>query len=93
MGRREQLETLLIRDAVMKLLSDEEVAMVSTAETAATLTVGEEYLDLTNLDDGVRRAVGGPLPMGHVLPRKAVQPTTWKKLVSELEFRRESGGF
>ena len=34
------------RDTVLKLLSDEETARVSTAETASRLTEGAEYVDL-----------------------------------------------
>jgi hypothetical protein len=34
------------RDAILKLLSDEEIAKVSTAEAASILTKGVEYLDL-----------------------------------------------
>jgi hypothetical protein len=33
------------RDAILKLLSDEETARVSTAEAASGLTQGAEYLD------------------------------------------------
>jgi len=43
------------RDNVLKLLSDDEVASVSTAETAPRLLDGEEYLDLEHLDRGVQR--------------------------------------
>lgn len=72
----------LTRDSVLKLLSDEEVARVSTSETAARLADGDEYLDLEQLDKGVRRAFG--TPMGHVLPRKAVHQNTWSKILTQL---------
>lgn len=73
------------RDTILKLLSDEEVARVSTAETAVRLAEGEEYIDLETPDQGVHRADGGKaVPMGHVLPRKAVHEKTWRDIVSLL---------
>lgn len=73
------------RDTIMKLLSDEETARVSTAETAAHLADGEEYVDLEQPDQGVRRANGvATAPMGHVLPRKAVQQRTWDQIIGLL---------
>jgi hypothetical protein len=72
------------RDGILNLLSDEEVARVSTAETAAHLLDGDEYIDLGQLEQGVRRAVGPATPMGRVLPRKAVQENTWSEIVTRL---------
>jgi hypothetical protein len=67
----ERRSDYLTRDAVMKLLSDEEVAGVSTAETAPRVAAGED-LDLEQLERGVLR---GPraIPIGRVLPRSAVR--------------------
>jgi hypothetical protein len=73
------------RDVILKLLSDDEVARVSSAETAARLSDGDEYLDLEHLGQGVRRAVGTAAPMGRVLPRKAVQEGTWTKILTQLK--------
>ncbi len=73
------------RDVILKLLSDDEVARVSSAETAARLSDGDEYLDLEHLDQGVRRAAGTAAPMGRVLPRKAVQEGTWTKILTQLK--------
>ena len=75
---------LITRDAILSLLSDDEVAGVSTAETAPQLSEGDEYLDLGQLDQGVRRAHGTATPMGRVLPRKAVHETTWGKILTQL---------
>ena len=80
------------RDAVLKLLSDEEIARVGTAETAPSLTEGDEYVDLEAPDQGVRRAAGKPTPMGRVLPRKAVNENTWNKIVSLLARHRAAPG-
>ena len=72
------------RNSILKMLSDDEVASVSTAETAAGLGDGDEYLDLEQLDRGVRCAGGAAMPMGRVLPRKAVHANTWKKILTQL---------
>ncbi len=72
------------RNNVLKLLSEEEVARVSTAETAAGLEAGDEYLDLEQLEQGVLCAPGPSTPMGRVLPRKAVGDRTWREILTEL---------
>lgn len=74
------------RDSLLKLLSDEENARVSTAESAAALTEGAEYLDLEHLDQGVQRAKATTTKdrRGHVLPRSAVSDETWHKLIAQL---------
>jgi len=77
-------ESYVLRDGIMNLLSDDEVASVSTAETAQKLVDGDEYLDLEQLEQGVRRAPSIPTPMGRVLPRKAVHQDTWSKILMKL---------
>ena len=72
------------RDSILQLLSDDEVSSVSTAETAAYLSDGDEYLDLEQLDQGVQRARGTATPMGRVLPSKAVHANTWSKILTQL---------
>ena len=72
------------RDSILQLLSDDEVATVSTAETAPPLSAGDEYVDLEHLDDGVRRAGGVIAPMGRLLPKKAVHEATWAKILTTL---------
>jgi hypothetical protein len=81
----------VIRDSILKLLSDDEIARVSTAETAAHLQDGEEYLDLEQLQQGVRRAITRPTPMGRVLPRRAVDDQTWTRILSHLAAHRTGG--
>jgi hypothetical protein len=73
-----------LRKTVLGFLSDDEVASVSTAETASGLLDGDEYLDLQALDQGVRRARGTAVAMGRVLPRKAVHEATWTKILAQL---------
>lgn len=74
----------MTRHAVLKLLSDEEVARVSNVEGGLRLAEGDEYLDLEQLGQGVRRAEGTGTPMRRVLPRKAVNEETWRKILEEL---------
>jgi hypothetical protein len=78
------LAALHIRESILELLSDEEVARVSAAETATGLVDGDEYLDLERLDQGVRHAQGSSVAMGSVLPKKAVHDQTWRKILAEL---------
>ena len=72
----------MTRDSVLKLLSDAEIASVSTAETADRLTAGDEYLDLHQLARGVQRAIAAVPNMGRVLPRKAVHEGTWSRMLT-----------
>jgi hypothetical protein len=73
------------RDALLKLLTDDEVARVSTEEAASSLTAGQEYLDLQHLDQGVLAYdAGSKVEMGHVLPRHAVGAATWTKIIAHL---------
>lgn len=70
------------RNAVLNLLSDEEVARVSNAETAARLVDGEDYIDLARPERGALRASASTsVTMGEVLPRSAVSEQTWAKLL------------
>ena len=76
---------LVARDTILKLLSDEETARVSTAEAATGLSDGAEYLDLEHIDQGIQRAkTATKVAMGHVVPRSAVSDGTWAKIVAQL---------
>jgi hypothetical protein len=81
---KETRNDLVTRDAILMLLSDEEVAKVSMAETATKLPAQAEYLDLDQLQLGIQKANGKAVIMGSVLPREAVHPDTWKKLQAAL---------
>ena len=81
--------THIAREGILNLLSNAEVAKVSSAEGAAALANGEEYLDLENLDRGVQRAAASTkVPMGQVLPLSAVGAETWSKIVAQLTTRQ-----
>ena len=77
---------LVTRDTILKLLSNGEIAKVSSAEVASgLLTEGGEYLDLEHLDQGIQRAKAATnVTMGHVLPRCAVSDETWSKVLAQL---------
>ena len=87
--KTEQRSEYLSRDEIMTLLSDQEVARVTDAETASSLTNGEEYLDLEQLHLGVCTSHGTTAtPMGRVLPKRAVHAATWAKIVAGLAGER-----
>jgi hypothetical protein len=72
------------RDAIVKLLSDAEIARVCTAETMSGLADGDEYVDLERLDQGVQRASAATMPMGGVLAKGSVHEDTWSKILVQL---------
>ena len=74
----------ITRDGLLKLLSDDEIAKVTTAETAVHLADGDEFIDLENFNLGVQRVPSSQTAMGRVLPRKAVHADTWKKILAQL---------
>ncbi len=72
------------REKILMLLSDDEVASASTAETTARPLEGEDFLDLEDLDQGVRSALGSTPTMSHLLLRRSVHKDTWKKILEQL---------
>ena len=76
----------LMREDIMRLLTDEEVARVSTAEAGSRLAPGTEYIDLEQVDRGVQR-VGEmkPASLSSALPRASVGPQTWDRIVEMLK--------
>jgi hypothetical protein len=86
----EKRSEYLTRVHLLKLLSDAEIASVSTAETAPRLSDGDEYLDLEELGLGVQRAVGLSPRTGGVLPRKAVREATWSAILARLPVAKEA---
>ena len=85
MNTDRQRATYMTRDRILKTLSDAESESVSAAETVVRLGLGEEYLDLMRLQNGVQKAGTATSPaMGRVLPKKALHEATWRKLLSKL---------
>ena len=75
----------ITRETILKLLSNEEVARVSKAETASELADGAEFLDLEHLDRGVQRfSASTKARTANALPRSAVAATTWEKVIARL---------
>lgn len=73
------------RDAILKLLSDDEIARLSTREGGPALAVGDEYVDLKHLKSGVRRMTAETrVKIGDVLPRRVVSDETWSKICARL---------
>lgn len=72
------------REDILELLSADEVTNLNRAETAKGLAEGDEYLDFEHLADGVRKALSPTMPMGQVLPKKAVRQATWAKILLRL---------
>ena len=73
---------LQARDGIIKLLSDDEVAKVSTAEASTRFTEGDEYIDLEHLGLGVR-LVSSPIgSLEHLIPKKAVKDVTWTRILA-----------
>ena len=66
------------------LLTDDEVASVSTSETALNLPDGADYIDLEVLELGVQQASKGKVVMGRVLPKAAVHDKTWTRILAAL---------
>jgi len=82
-GKRSEL---ISREAILELLSNEEVARVSTDESSRQLEYGEEYVDLLRLNQGVqsvKELSGARVP--NALPRRDVQDATWAKIVAQLK--------
>jgi hypothetical protein len=75
----------MTKEDILQLLSEGEVASVSTANAKSQLGNGDEYLDLEQLQQGVQRAKVGATPMGQVLPRKAIYEDTWRRLLRQLK--------
>jgi hypothetical protein len=80
---------LIARDTLLKLLTDEDMARVSTAETASSLIAGQEYIDLEHIEKGVQVCnAATKVVMRSALPRRAVGDPTWNKIVAQLAPQR-----
>ncbi len=71
------------RETILDLLSDDETAKVSNAESG-TLAEGDEYLDLAAIEKGVQRTDGVAIPIGQVIPKKAVLDRTWRAIMQRI---------
>lgn len=71
------------RESIFGLLTERERASVAGAG-AMRLAEGEEYLDLSQVDRGVRRALATTTVTGNAIARSAVHDDTWRKILSYL---------
>lgn len=84
MGTSTQKNALRTREAIMNLLTDDEVTKVSEREEVR-LVEGDEYVDLENLDAGVQRVQATPRTRpDNTLARSSVSDATWGKIVRAL---------
>lgn len=67
--------------AVLELLSPAELAQVDDPNAVRKLAAGEEYLDLEQPTEGVKRSTEGRAPTGRILPRRAVEGRTWQRIL------------
>lgn len=76
----------LVREAILDLLSDEEVGLVAMWEAGGPLESGSEYVDLARLRSGIRTAdASTSVATGDMLPRCAVDDLTWKRILAKVE--------
>ncbi len=75
-----KFDAAVTRDTILKLLTDEENAKVSTLEDNREIT--GEFIDLEKLEKGIQSDSGGSTD--NVLPKSAVSPETWSKIVAML---------
>ncbi len=77
------------RETILKLLSDDEVSQVSTAESGTQLINGDEYIDLDKPTRGVMKAVKtSTAHIAGMLPRRAVSEKTWQQIVARFSAPR-----
>jgi hypothetical protein len=77
-------QRLRMRKQMRELLSAGQIARVDAAEAADGLLLQGEFIDLARPDLGVQMASRTLVPMHRVLPRRAVDATTWSLLLRGL---------
>lgn len=80
----------ITRESILTLLSDDEVASVSTAETKTSLDEGEEFIDLERIERGVQLATIDTKELGGLLPKKSVHDHTWAKILTRIDAAPET---
>jgi hypothetical protein len=77
--------TFLARDAILNLLSEEELERVTMAETRPSAD-GEYYVDLEHPERGVLKVGVGEQPRSSdILPQSAVRGETWAAIIRQLD--------
>jgi hypothetical protein len=70
----------ITRESILNLLTDAEVARVSSAEGTTRLVEGDYYVDLEDPGSGIRQAHAG-VASRNALPQSAVSDATWTKII------------
>jgi hypothetical protein len=75
-------KNLHTRESILALLSDAEVAKVSSSEATKGPIEGDDYIDLEDPNSGVHQAhAKSPVARGAYLSRSAVSDATWQRIV------------
>ncbi len=75
-----------VRNGILQLLSDAEVAKVSNTEDKAAVSAGDTYIDLENLEAGVQEAKSGTaVASARIIQKSALSAETWNKIVAKLQ--------
>ncbi len=75
------VELAQMRERVMALLSETELAKVSQSEGAALVPAGVRYLDLAHLETGIQTAGTPSTVSAHqAIMKTAVKSETWHKI-------------
>lgn len=70
-----------MRERVMALLSDAELARVAKAEDKAKIPPGERYIDLAHLEDGIQTAADPTKQVAHeAILKSSVTSETWHSI-------------
>lgn len=76
-----QAASYKLRQALLELLSPDELAHVARIEADAGLSPNEEYIDLARPERGVQIAASDQaVDLAHVLPRSALRAETWVRV-------------
>jgi hypothetical protein len=70
------------REHLLTLLGPKDAAVVTEAEARASVSIGEDYLDLHHLEHGVRKANGYAGKLTNVLSKRAVSEELWLRVLS-----------
>jgi hypothetical protein len=73
----------ITRDKILHLLSEAESKSFKTRRAGKVPSVGEDYIDLANLDRGVQNSSCTATPV-HALLKSAVSAETWTKILNSL---------
>ena len=75
------VELAQMRERVVALLSETELAKVAKAEADKTVPAGERYLDLAHLESGIQTAATPSISASHqAILKTSVKSETWHSI-------------